>query len=403
MAETKNNKKTNSVEILLESIPGKIITSIYIIVLATFVSYQTSKVFYEQIWPNERFAVVTFMMLMLVVPYFYMLLNKVRMYKNILLYHFIVVFTALCMTISYGIRPIYLIIMIAALFTDFYTGVVVTTAVCGFGFFSMASEPEFFFTIVSLFIGMMCSFVAKEYKNIRTNIVLAIATVIMNSGMHMVFQKYCEESYVEYIGISFILKANIGLVSTFVLYFGAKYAVMRFVLKQGTKRQFKDITKDNAKGIKLLKEKSLSLYYHSKDVAEMSKNAAIEIGANPYIAYAGGMYHDIGKLFGKEYVKEGIKYAKKNGLPREVCSIILTHNVKVNYPKTKEAAIVMLADTAASAAMYLKSKESKNVNEKTVIENALIQRLGSGTLNESGLSIEEFYKIKQSFIKTEES
>lgn len=82
---------------------------------------------------------------------------------------------------------------------------------------------------------------------------------------------------------------------------------------------------------------------------------------------------------------------------------MVEHNVKARLPKSKEAAIVMMCDTAISAVEYLKgTMEKKDVSEKSVMENALNKRLNSGSLHMSGLSIEEFDKIKEVLIKIKE-
>ena len=82
---------------------------------------------------------------------------------------------------------------------------------------------------------------------------------------------------------------------------------------------------------------------------------------------------------------------------------MIEHNVKARLPRSKEAAIVMLCDTAISAVEYLRgTMDKKDVSEKTIMENALNKRLTGGTLHMSGLSIEEFDKIKEVLIKIKE-
>lgn len=398
-----NKSKSISTDKFQNSIILKIIFTLYITALAVFISYQTSKVFYELLWPNERFAVVAFMSIAIVIPFYYMVLSGKNIFKSIVLYHFILIFTALFMVIDYRFRPIYLVVMLTVMFMDFSTGVVVNACICGFGFFSMASEPEFFFTVVTLITGTMCAFTAKKHKSSRSNIIFALTSFVLNVVMHISFIRYCDEAYEEYSGITFVIKASVSVVLSLLIYFIIYILYNKFILGKGTKKEFRNIVREDNPSILLMKEKAMPVYYHSKEVAKLSRNAAKAIDADEELAYAGGMYHEIGKLFGKEYIKEGVKYIKKNKLPSEIKDIIITHNAKIKKPKTKEAAIVMLADTVASAYMYIKTKEGAQIDNKKLVDNAFVSRFNSGALNECGITAEELYNIKKSFLISEEN
>ena len=130
----------------------------------------------------------------------------------------------------------------------------------------------------------------------------------------------------------------------------------------------------------------------------MSAISAKAINADEDIAFAGGLYHYIGKMAGTNYVHEGIKIAGRYKLPSEIKNIIIEHNVKNRLPKSKEAAIVMLADTAVSAVEYLRTNK-KNVDEVTVFENSLMTRLKNGALNDSKMTIAEFNIVKDIFMQ----
>ena len=63
----------------------------------------------------------------------------------------------------------------------------------------------------------------------------------------------------------------------------------------------------------------------------------------------------------------------------------------------------MMCDTAISAVEYLKgTMDKKDMSEKVIIENALNKRVSSGALHKSGLTIEEFDKIKEVLVKIKE-
>lgn len=150
--------------------------------------------------------------------------------------------------------------------------------------------------------------------------------------------------------------------------------------------------------MKRLEEESPKLYLHSKTIAYLSQKAAECIGAKEDVAFAGGLYHEVGRLLGPDYVKNGEELAGQYKLPKEVSDMIRQHNFKVELPKTKEAAIVMLSDNIMSTILYLKNSGETSITPEKVIENTFSIRLNKGSLDESGISLKEFHKLKEFYI-----
>ncbi len=197
-------------------------------------------------------------------------------------------------------------------------------------------------------------------------------------------------------------------------------------------------------------------YSHSLVVAEMAEAAAMEIGANKYIAKAGACYHDIGKLDQPEYfienqqsgankhdtlkptlsvsiikahIKIGEQKGKELGLPREILDIIAQHhgNGTISYfyfeamrkeglnqvdalreegnfryngtpPSTKEGAIVMLADAVEAISRLMKHPSPVKVEK--MIWKSITDSIANGQLSESSLSMKELKVISSSFVTT---
>ncbi|MCP5506097.1 MAG: HDIG domain-containing protein [Chlamydiales bacterium] len=194
-------------------------------------------------------------------------------------------------------------------------------------------------------------------------------------------------------------------------------------------------------------------YQHSLVVGSISEAAAQAIGANGLFCRVATLYHDIGKLFNPHYftenqmggfnihqlltpqesaqviiahVTEGVVLAKKHGLPRHFIDIIQEHHgtTLVYYfyckqveqlggdvdavdekvfrypgpkPRTKESAIIMMADTIEAA-----SRSLEEVNEETITDlvNRLIgQKQEDGQFDDCQLTFEEFQTVKQTIIK----
>ena len=194
-------------------------------------------------------------------------------------------------------------------------------------------------------------------------------------------------------------------------------------------------------------------YHHSIVVGNLSETAAEEIGGNALLARVGAIYHDIGKIkrpyFFTEnqeayrnihddmepslsalviasHVKEGIELAKKNKLPKDIIDIITQHHgtglityffnravkendsavdavAEENYrysgpkPQTKEAGIILLADSLEAATRTLTNPTATRI--KTLVKEIIQKNLESGQLEECDLTLKDLDKIGDSFAR----
>ena len=209
-----------------------------------------------------------------------------------------------------------------------------------------------------------------------------------------------------------------------------------------------ELTNPNQPLMKRLMIEAAGTYHHSIIVANLAEAAADKIQANPYLARAGAYYHDIGKLKRPGYFKEnqtgdnphertdpyissaivtshtmdGVLMAQKEHIPVEVQNIILQHHgdtpvmffyhkalqmsdgnhVDINEfryagpkPNTKEAAVVMLADTIEAAVRSMKDPTPKEIDQ--FIERLVRSKLEDGQLSESPLSLSDIDDICKAF------
>ncbi|MGB8453728.1 MAG: HDIG domain-containing metalloprotein [Anaerocolumna sp.] len=157
-----------------------------------------------------------------------------------------------------------------------------------------------------------------------------------------------------------------------------------------------------------LRQYSMKVYEHSLLISELSQKAAIAVGADEIITRAGGLYHEIGRIENKEYVEEGVKLAEANHLPRIIADMIRQHNIKYEKPKSLEAAIVMLTISVIATKEYLEKSEKKSgenqllevaVPIEKIVDNVFQMRLTKGSLDESGLTLKQFNKLKEFFLQ----
>ena len=190
-------------------------------------------------------------------------------------------------------------------------------------------------------------------------------------------------------------------------------------------------------------------YSHSVSVANLAESAAREIGANALLARVGAYYHDIGKIDQsgyfvenqpdrlnkhdelkpslsaaviKSHVKIGIEKARELKLPEEVIEIVAQHHGSglINYfyaealkedsdtkpedfsyngvpPTSKEAAVVMLADTIEASTRTLNSPTVAKLEK--FIWKQIMAKFESKQLENSDLTFKDLERIKKVFVQ----
>lgn len=188
-------------------------------------------------------------------------------------------------------------------------------------------------------------------------------------------------------------------------------------------------------------------YHHSLIVGNLAESASEAIGANSLLARVASYYHDIGKIEKSEYfsenqkgknrhdkltptmsslivikhVKEGVEMARKYNLPRQLIDIIEQHHgtslvpyfyqralelgkeevSQENFrypgpkPQTKEAAIVLLADSVEASSRSLDDPTPSRL--KALVEKIINDKFIDHQLDECNLALTDLNKISRSF------
>ncbi|MBP1754744.1 MAG: hypothetical protein H6Q59_1142 [Firmicutes bacterium] len=167
----------------------------------------------------------------------------------------------------------------------------------------------------------------------------------------------------------------------------------------GTSSSYEVLCSPSNELLMQLKQYSEILYAHSLRIADLSERAAKLIGAQEQIAKAGGLYHEIGKLKGKNYIEEGLIIAEDYAFPKEVKAILREHNIKYDRPNSVEAAIVMLSDSVVSTIEYIEKTEENKFTTNKIIDNIFQMRMEKGTFDGTGLSLKDFKLLKDFYQK----
>ncbi|MEM9918478.1 MAG: HDIG domain-containing metalloprotein [Bacteroidota bacterium] len=203
----------------------------------------------------------------------------------------------------------------------------------------------------------------------------------------------------------------------------------------------------------LLKELSLKApgtLQHSLQVGNLAEAAAIRIGADPLLVKVAALYHDVGKMNNSSYfienqsgsnphqhlnelesaniilghVSEGVKIAKKHGLPEILIDFIRTHHgtTRVEYfyrnyqkkhpeevfderlfcypgprPKTREQTILMIADSLEAACRSRKELTEEGIDE--LVDKIIQGKIALHQFERSELTFRELQTCKRAFKK----
>ncbi|SFU48419.1 hypothetical protein SAMN04487886_103811 [Clostridium sp. DSM 8431] len=213
-----------------------------------------------------------------------------------------------------------------------------------------------------------------------------------------------------------------------------------------------ELSNPNNQLLKRLLMEAPGTYHHSMMVANLAEMAAEEVNADSVVARIGAYYHDIGKIvrpvFFKEnqmtkenphdkinaslstliitsHVKDGIELAKEYKLPKVIQDIIAQHHgttlVKYFYlteknnsehpeevreedfrypgpiPSSKEAGIIMLADSVEAAVRSINDPTKGKIEE--MVNNIIKDKLYSGQLDNCDLTLKDLSIIRKNFLK----
>ncbi len=275
---------------------------------------------------------------------------------------------------------------------------------------------------------------------LRTGAALAVGNVALVAMTDSVFAQSVSP-------VNLLVAAAFGLVSTLIAL--AALSVFQNVLDITTDLRLLELQNPGEPTLQRLIVEAPGTYHHSVIVGNLAEAAARAVGANALLTRTACYYHDIGKLKRpylfienqqgapnphdslspylsalviQSHVKDGLEMAREIHLPKVVRDIIAEHHgttllaqfykraleeagseevseQSFRYPgpkpKSKEAAIVMLADSVEAA---VRSQPKKNERQmKAAVSKIIDNRLADGQLDESALTLGDINKIRSTF------
>ena len=308
-------------------------------------------------------------------------------------------------------------------------------------------DTEMFMTSLSGIV--VCSSISGKNKTANNSaalIVFPTLSVVIISFIFNFLNGSTRSGYVSSLTMSALssavsVVAAIGLMPIFELISGSVSPVKLI-----------DLSQPSQPLLKRLFIEAPGTSQHSMMVANLADAAADAVGCDALLCRVASYFHDIGKLNNPGYFTEnqkdynphdvltpvesmaiitahtedGVKMAQKNRLPQAIIDIIAQHHgntypsyfykkaideaklkglpepdpnafrYKSTVPQSKEAAIVMLADTCEAAIKSMKTTDIKEV--ETLIRKLIKRKIDEDQLVNSGLSFDDIEKIIKAFL-----
>jgi len=227
--------------------------------------------------------------------------------------------------------------------------------------------------------------------------------------------------------------------------------ILEWLLGLTTDIKLVELSNTNLPLLRRLAFEAPGTFQHSLMVANLAKEGCEAIGADPVLAYASGLYHDVGKVLRPDYfvenqrpgqnphdkllpsmsalilvnhVKDGVELAREHNLPKVIKDAIRQHHgtrlIKFFYhkaagqldpdsgeltedkyrypgprPQNKVMGVLMLADAVEAASRTL--TEPSPVKIRGLIRTILDDCLQEGQLEHTDLTLSDLRRVSESF------
>ncbi len=225
------------------------------------------------------------------------------------------------------------------------------------------------------------------------------------------------------------------------------------IFKITTDIRLLELSNLNAPVLRRLSVEAPGTYHHSLMVGTLSEAAAEAVGANPLLVRVASYYHDLGKLVKPDYyvenqafgsnkhenlspsmscliltshIRDGLEMAQEIGLAESIRDMIPQHHgtrvmsyfyqkakgslegknkdvAEVNFrypgpkPQSKEAAIMMMADSVEAASRTLSNPTAAQI--QGMIDRLVDSIVADNQLDECDITMREIRLVKESFLK----
>lgn len=341
--------------------------------------------------------------------------------------------------------PVALSTIIIAILIDVKLAMLTNFLLVGFLWLVLGFEPYIVFMyILSSNLAVLIDYKAiQRYGVLLTGLLVGAINFLVLAG----FQMMSPVAMVDFFKAGGLVFLN-GIISGIIAL--GSLPIWENVFSILTPLKLLELSNPNQPLLKRLLLEAPGTYHHCIMVGNLGEAAANAIGANAFLVRTASMYHDIGKVLNPYYFKEnqfdipnphdemeaiesaqiiirhvenGKKLAKSRRLPKEIIDIIEQHHgdTSVQYfyykakesnkdtniedfkypgkkPQSKEAAIVMLADSSEAAVRSIKKPSKESIAD--MVSKVVNGKLSDGQLEECDITYKDIQKIINTFVAT---
>lgn len=306
----------------------------------------------------------------------------------------------------------------------------------------------FEFIVIQIAVAIVSIFMLKElserYQLIRSSFFILITYSLMYIGLVM-HQEGNINKIDPIIFIYFFINFIFILFSYSLVYLIEK----SFGFISGV--SLIELSNINKPLLKELSEKAPGTFQHSLQVSNLGMAAAVKIGANASLIRTGALYHDIGKMINPAFftenqspgmnphaglpfeesariiinhVRDGVKIAQKNNLPKQIIDFIETHHgtsmpkyfyiswknanpgKEINEdlfrypgsnPFSKETAIMMMADAVEAASRSLPEYNEESI--RNLVDSLIDSQVAEKYFKLAPITFRDIAAIKEVFLQ----
>jgi putative nucleotidyltransferase with HDIG domain len=303
------------------------------------------------------------------------------------------------------------------------------------------------FALVAL-VGGLVGIYTVSHLSQRTDLVKASLYIILADMVAILGIDLVQGTEASLLAVGLILAVVNGVLSSVLTIGSLPFLESAFGITTSVK--LLELANPNQPLLHRLLLEAPGTYHHSLMVANLAEAAANALGADALLCRVASYYHDVGKLrrpyffcenqFSTEnphdkltpnlstliitaHIKDGLELAREYRLPPAITDIIAQHHGSslVTYfyhkakengqevlpeeefrydspkPRTKEAAIVMLADSVEAGARSLAKPSPSRL--EGLVRRIIREKLEDGQLDECPLTFQELDTIAQAFIR----
>ncbi len=251
------------------------------------------------------------------------------------------------------------------------------------------SYTEFFMYFVSGMAGVVLfSYIDNSFKvglPLLTSTCIFMVSIVVNYFLTVDVNFTFE--------VAFIMAANV-LVCILLLLLFLRYYSTAVVHRYRDK--YMEINDPECPILVALKQKSKAEYYQAIHTAYLSDKIAKRLKLDDAVTKTCGYYHKIGTLKGANSWDTILEVCNEFAFPPAAIALLKEYTDKETPLTSKEAIVVLFADTLVASILYLFSKNSKVQPDYNQIIDAIYQKkIDNGILDKSLITMGELKEMKK--------